>query len=85
MSLADCRVAYEALSKQAFTPLHYQANFFASIRGLWSAGPSFDVKELENAIHTVIRDNLKHGESDPDQALLKETEVGDEFSSPCKV
>lgn len=68
-----------------FHPTALPSELLCIHTGLWSAGPSFDVKELENTIRTVIRDNLKHGGSDLDQALLKETEVGHEFSSPYKV
>ena len=85
MSIVDCRAAYETLSRQSFTPLHSKVNVVASAIGLWSADAAFDVKELEKSIRQVIKENLKHGESDPDFALLKEDDAIDQCSKACKV
>ncbi|KFY41719.1 hypothetical protein V494_02825 [Pseudogymnoascus sp. VKM F-4513 (FW-928)] len=85
MSIADCRKAYEEISKQAFTPLHSKANIVASAFGLWKVGSTFDEKELEKAIKDVIKVSMKHGDSDPYQALLHEDEAADETKRACKV
>ncbi|KFY16292.1 hypothetical protein V492_01439 [Pseudogymnoascus sp. VKM F-4246] len=85
MSIADCRKAYEEISKQAFTPLHSKANVVASAFGFWKVGSTFDEKELEKAIKDVIEVSMKHGDSDPYKALLHENEEADETKRACKV
>ncbi|KAE9364538.1 FabD/lysophospholipase-like protein [Stipitochalara longipes BDJ] len=85
MSIADCRKAYEEISQQAFTPLHSKANFVVSAFSFWNVGSTFDEKELEKAIKEVIGTSLKHGDSDPNRALLQENEEIHDIKRPCKV
>lgn len=90
MSIADCRKAYKQLSKQAFTPLHSKANILARVSGFWNvSGGTFDERELEKAIKSVVASSLKHGDPDPDpdpdRALLQETEHANGPGKPCKV
>jgi hypothetical protein len=81
----DCRKTYEEISKQAFTPPYSKVNFIASTFSFWNVGSLFDEKKLEKAIKDVIGTSLKHGDSDPNRALLQESEEIREMKRPCKV
>lgn len=89
MSVEDCRTAYEKLSKQAFTPLKSKMNVLANLGVFWSAGPTFNVVELERAIISVIEENLEKNlednERDPTAALLLKPAPADDLMSTGKV
>ena len=85
MHVEDCRKAYEKLSEQAFTPLKSRMDVFAKLGEFWSAGPTFNVVELERAIISVIEANLEENERDPTAELLLQPELADDLNSTGKV
>jgi hypothetical protein len=83
MSLEQCRAAYEELSETAFTPLRSSLNIPMVGWNLWSAGATFDVKKLEDAILAVIAKNKSIGDT-PKNALLHEPVSEEGTIQPCK-